>query len=134
MNMILYLHPIIGRRPIIGRCLTCNMYVGINMILYLHPIIGRRLIIGCRLICYMYVIVRRPIIGRCPIQVRRPTNSIRLLLLVPVDDVEESSRGVVLRQFLQGVVRPKRHGLLITAGNEGDFPFAGEVVIGVCED
>ena len=64
----------------------------------------------------------------------RATNSRHLLLLVPVDDVEEISSGVQSRQLLQRVERPKRHGLLVTLAKEGEFAFVGEVVLGVWGD
>ena len=62
---------------------------------------------------------------------QRPSFFLRLLFLVPVDDVEESFLGVIRAQLVLRVVRPKRHGLLITLINEDEFALMCEVVVGV---
>ena len=66
--------------------------------------------------------------GRCP------SCTLTLLLLVSVDDVEESSPRVCRRQLLHRVVRPQRHRLLIALVHEGEFALVREVVRGVGRD
>jgi hypothetical protein len=65
---------------------------------------------------------------------RRPSCTLTLLLLVSVDDVEESSPRVCRRQVLHRVVRPQRHRLLIALVHEGEFALVCEVVRGVGRD
>lgn len=59
-------------------------------------------------------------VPRDSIKVRRTSLGI-LLLFVPVDDVEHICPQVSIRQQALGVVRPQRHGLLVTRRQEDEL-------------